>query len=114
MYEDKCYQLIDVVVKANKADTEAFIKEFNADEYAKMYCTTAEWTDYSDDEQVIRFDIRGKVKYYPSNSYYDPDEYEYDEQFLSDDCDDVVKDWFFGKPFEVLEIKFGEIEHYMF
>lgn len=63
-----------------------------------------------ENEHIIDIIIYGNCKVYASHSYYEPTEYDYDEQFLFEGDEDIVKECFLPKGIEVVDIKIGEID----
>ena len=74
----------------------------------------ADWEEGEEGEYVLVININGNVKCYPSNSYFDPDEYEFDEQFFDSDDTQFIKDCFIPKDMEdkVTFIWASEVDYY--
>ena len=68
--------------------------------------------DADTNEYVVYIYLEGSVKYYPSHSWYDPDEYEYDEVFVGDDDYDWVRNGYFKDyDLEIESIVIKDIEY---
>ena len=107
-YTDRLSQKIRVRILTTDEIAEQIVNDCNAlNDYS-----ADEW-ELSDvpNEHIIDITIYGNCKVYPSHSYYDPDEYEYDEQFLFDGDEDIVKETFFPKGVEVVSVNIGEIDY---
>jgi len=110
MYDYRATQHIRVMfTEDDEANIQQWVDEFNT-AMNKIFPNKF-FAEYWNESEVS-VHIYGKVEYYPSNSYYDPDEYEYDEVFIPDEDKDIVKDWFTGSPLVITDIKFGEIEEF--
>ena len=64
------------------------------EDYRESDIYSAEWDYGEDSEYVLIITIYGNVHYYTSNSYYDPGEYDYDEQFVDETDMEQIKDCF--------------------
>lgn len=98
-------QSIRIKVNATEEVIDKWVDDYTED------CKKIGWhSEAENDGGVIVVTNWGDVKCYPSHSWYDPDEYEYDECFLGDWDEDIVLDWFKGTDIEVYTISIGDVE----
>ena len=109
MVKSRAHQIITVsFAEDNVAEIEKWVESFNADMekiFPKQYLAES-WKDAE-----VDINIYGFAYYYPSHSYYEPDEYEYDEVFVPEDDTDIVREWFEDCPLVITNIKIAEIEY---
>ena len=106
-YKNKSKQTVCIWVTGTQEQITEWIEDFQNDWKTVGFTVEAE----QQDDDFIVVNLYGNVKYYPSTSYWEPDDYEFDEVFV-DECDpDFVKDeWFKDSPVKATKVDIGEIE----